>query len=63
MKYTVAIETMQIVEVDAETAEAAIEAVKTQLDARVAAAATFQIVQEGSITEPLEETVDKQENL
>ena len=46
MKYLVAVETMQFVETDAENAEAAIEAVKSQLDPRVAAAAAFQIVQE-----------------
>ena len=46
MKYTVAIETTQYVEVESETAEAAIESVKSQLDPRVAAAAAFQIVQE-----------------
>ena len=46
MKYLVAVETMQLVETEAENAEAAIEAVKSQLDPRVAAAAAFQIVQE-----------------
>ena len=46
MKYMVAIETIQYVEVESETAEAAIERVKSQLDPRVAAAATFQVVQE-----------------
>ena len=46
MKYLVAVETMQLVETEAENAEAAIEAVKNQLDPRVAAAAAFQIVQE-----------------
>ena len=46
MKYMVAIETTQYVEVESETAEAAIESVKSQLDPRVAAAATFQIVQD-----------------
>lgn len=46
MKYLVAVETMQIIETDAENAEAAIESVKSQLDPRVAAAAAFQIVQE-----------------
>ena len=46
MKYLVAVETMQFVETEAENAEAAIEAVKNQLDPRVAAAAAFQIVQE-----------------
>ena len=46
MKYTIAIETMQFVEMEAETAEAAIEKVKSQIDPRVAAAAAFQVVQE-----------------
>ena len=46
MKYLVAVETMQLVETEAENAEAAIESVKSQLDPRVAAAAAFQIVQE-----------------
>lgn len=46
MKYMIAIETTQYVEVEAETAEAAIESVKNQLDPRVAAAAAFQVVQE-----------------
>ena len=46
MKYMVAIETTQYVEVESETAEAAIESVKSQLDPRVAAAAAFQIVQD-----------------
>ena len=46
MKYMVAIETTQYVEVESETAEAAIESVKSQLNPRVAAAAAFQIVQE-----------------
>ena len=46
MKYMVTIETTQYVEVESETAEAAIESVKSQLDPRVAAAAAFQIVQE-----------------
>ena len=46
MKYLVAVETMQIIETDAENAEAAIESVKSQLDPRVATAAAFQIVQE-----------------
>ena len=46
MKYMVAIETTQYVEVESETAEVAIEKVKSQLDPRVAAAAAFQVVQE-----------------
>lgn len=51
MKYTVAIETMQIVETEAENAEAAIEAVKSKMDPRIAAAAAFQIVQEATFNE------------
>ena len=46
MKFTIAVQTEQLIEVDAETAEAAIEAVKSKLDPRVAAATAFQIVQE-----------------
>ena len=46
MKYLVAVETMQLVETEAENAEAAVEAVKNQLNPRIAAAAAFQIVQE-----------------
>lgn len=46
MKYTIAVETTQYVEVESETAEAAIASVKSQLDPRVAAAATFRVVQE-----------------
>jgi hypothetical protein len=46
MKYMIAVETIQCVEVESETAEAAIESVKGQLDPRVAAAAAFQVVQE-----------------
>ena len=46
MKYMVEIATTQYVEVESETAEAAIESVKSQLDPRVAAAAAFQVVQE-----------------
>lgn len=46
MKYLVAVETMQLVETEAENAEAAIESVKNQLDPRVAAASAFQVVQE-----------------
>lgn len=51
MKYTVAIETIQIVETEAENAEAAIEAVKSKMDPRIAAAAAFQIVQEATFNE------------
>lgn len=46
MKYLIAIKTTQMVEIESETAEAAIESVKNQLDPRVAAAAAFQVVQE-----------------
>ena len=46
MKYLVAITTTQIVEVESETAEAAIEAAKSRLDPRIAAAAAFQVTQE-----------------
>ena len=45
MKYMIAIETTQYVEVEAETAEAAIETVKRQLNPR-AAAANYEIVKE-----------------
>ena len=51
MKYTVAIETIQFVETEAENAEAAIETVKSKMDPRVAAAAAFQIVQEATFNE------------
>jgi hypothetical protein len=40
------IETTQYVEVESETAEAAIESAKSKLDPRVAAAAAFQVVTE-----------------
>ena len=46
MKYMIAIETTQYVEVEAETAEAAIESVKNQLAPRVAAAAHYEVVKE-----------------
>ena len=46
MKYMIVIETTQYIEVESETAEAAIETVKKQLNSRVAAAAAFQVVQE-----------------
>ena len=46
MKYTVGIETTQMVEVDAETAQQAIEQIKSQLDPRQAASAQFHIVTE-----------------
>ena len=46
MKYLVAIETTQMVEIESETAEAAIEVARSKLDPRMAAAAAFQVVQE-----------------
>ena len=46
MKYMIAVESPQYIEVEAETAEAAIKMVKSQLDPRVAAASAFQVVQE-----------------
>ena len=46
MKYMIAVESPQYIEVEAETAEAAIQVVKSQLDRRVAAASAFQVVQE-----------------
>jgi hypothetical protein len=44
MKYTIAIQTEQMVEVDAETAQQAIEQIKSQLDLRQAASARFSVV-------------------
>ena len=46
MKYMIAIETTQYVEVEAETEDAAIETVKKQLDPRIAAAAHYEVVKE-----------------
>lgn len=46
MKYMIAIETTQYIEVEAETEDAAIETVKKKLDPRVAAAASYEIVKE-----------------
>jgi hypothetical protein len=46
MKYMIAVETIQCVEVESETTEAAIEQVKSQMDPRVAAAAGFRVVTE-----------------
>ena len=51
MKYTIAIETLRLVEVEAETAEAAMEMAKGQLDPRAAAAARFSIVYETEFSE------------
>ena len=44
MKYTIGIEITQFVEVDAETAQQAIEQLKLQLDPRQAASARFSVV-------------------
>ena len=44
MKYSIMIQTEQMVEVDAETAEQAIEQIKAQLDPRQAASARFSVV-------------------
>ena len=44
MRYTITVETEQMVEVDAETAEQAIERIKSQLDPRQAALARFSVV-------------------
>jgi hypothetical protein len=46
MKYMIAIETTQYIEVEAETEDAAIETVQKQLDSRVAAAAHYKVVKE-----------------
>ena len=46
MKFTIAVQTEQFIEVDAENAEAAVEAVKSKLDPRIAAAAHYEIVQD-----------------
>ena len=46
MKYIIAIETTQCIEVESETAEVAIEVAKSKLDPRIAAAAAFRVVQE-----------------
>ena len=51
MKYMITIETMQIVEIEAENAEAAMEVAKGQFDPRVAAAARFSIVYETEFSE------------
>ena len=44
MRYTVVVETEQMIEVDADTAQQAIEQIKSQLDPRQAASARFSIV-------------------
>lgn len=46
MTYTVVVQVNQYIDIDAETAEAAIEAVKTKLDPRVAASAHYSIVKD-----------------
>ena len=46
MKYMIAIEITQYIEVEAETEDAAIETVQKQLDPRVAAAAHYKVVKE-----------------
>lgn len=46
MKYLISIETSQMVEIESETAEAAIEVAKSKLDPRIAASALFQVVRE-----------------
>ena len=46
MKFTIAIQTEQFIETEEETAEAAIEKVKSQMDPRIAAAAAFQVLTE-----------------
>ena len=51
MKFTIAVQTEQFIEMEAETAEAAIEKVKSQMDPRVAAAAAFQVVAEAVFDE------------
>jgi hypothetical protein len=44
MRYTLAVQTEQMVEVDADTAQEAIEKIKSQLDPRQAASARFSVV-------------------
>ena len=44
MRYTIVVQTEQMVEVDAETAQQAIEQIKSQLDPRQAASARFSVV-------------------
>ena len=51
MKYLVVMETYQLIEAEAENEEAAIEAVKKQIDPRIAAAATFSIAIEPILEE------------
>ena len=44
MRYTIVIQTEQMVEVDADTVQQAIEQIKSQLDPRQAASARFSVV-------------------
>ena len=44
MRYTIAVQTEQMVEVDADTAQQAIEQIKSQLDPRQAASTRFSVV-------------------
>ena len=44
MRYTITVQTEQMVEVDADTAQQAIEQIKSQLDPRQAASARFSVV-------------------
>ena len=47
MKYKIAIKTIDVIEIDAETAEAAIEKLKSQMDPRIVGGpTTFEIVEE-----------------
>lgn len=46
MKYSIMVQTEQMIEVDAETAQQAIEYIKSQLDPRQAASAGFSVVTE-----------------
>lgn len=43
MRYTVVVQTEQMIEVDADTAQQAIEQIKSQLDPRQAASARFSV--------------------
>lgn len=54
MIYTVMIEITENTEVEAESAEAAVGAVKTKIDPRVAASARFQVLKELVYNEELQ---------
>lgn len=54
MKYLIAIETIEIVESEGETEEAAIEAVRAKLSPQKALSATFKIIQDSEYDEELE---------